>query len=697
MKRFLVFFVSFLIGISNVHAQENWEYLGGANLADVRKMIKEGTRYYALTENGVYYMEEDSLKWNIIEGTILPARLQPWYFIHDFYVANGVVYLIMGLDFPGLYIWKVEINENYKLTGVSFNRFKEFKSQGDTIQLTVDDKHIYTFDNLKTSNEYKVHSDVLPNNDINILDLGYAVSAHKLYNLKIVNDTISLDTILLDLPLEYDFVQLLHADSLVFVWMKKDLQSVLLKIDPISKQIEESLRFGHDSQRSYSLGKIHSGNYFKYENKTLSLVGNKLSSAKNVYSTKDLGETWDTISLFENNYREVFDSTFFVNNRYQILFSKDLGQSFEDRTYGILSIWWPKLRNEKIGWVLNTNSFGNIHFYLHNPDSLRFYEVPELKNYNWVLTDDNEYFGLKDRKFCRYNRSAEEWTCDFLINTSDEINRIITTNNILFVVANNVLKYSIDKGRSWSDIATGSIANSIVYHNGEYFVVLDGKVIKSKDLKEWSFVDIEPIIPESPNLRFLSYPFGLYLSPIIEKNIYKFNEDKNLFKGVEVNVGFGFHYEAINSHTFIGAIGSNPQLIRYTNDGGQTWQVVTNDFGNITTFDLKVANNEIYVLNMLGLWRRPLDFIPSSVKSEASELTSAITLSPNPTLNIFNIHLPPLSELKSVNIFDAQGRVVFTQDNGNTHIDMSPYSQGIYVVVLETNTGRVLKKMVKVE
>ena len=70
---------------------------------------------------------------------------------------------------------------------------------------------------------------------------------------------------------------------------------------------------------------------------------------------------------------------------------------------------------------------------------------------------------------------------------------------------------------------------------------------------------------------------------------------------------------------------------------------------------------------------------------------SNIKLYPNPTSGILNIEFECLDK---VEVIDAVGRVVMTQNVGNT-VNLSSLNNGVYAVRLYANGSMVVKKVVK--
>ncbi|MFD0963319.1 LamG-like jellyroll fold domain-containing protein [Pseudofulvibacter geojedonensis] len=75
-------------------------------------------------------------------------------------------------------------------------------------------------------------------------------------------------------------------------------------------------------------------------------------------------------------------------------------------------------------------------------------------------------------------------------------------------------------------------------------------------------------------------------------------------------------------------------------------------------------------------------------------LTDSINIYPNPSSDIFNIHLPKQIIIKKVKIFSISGRLINSLNEISNSIDLSNYSKGIYLLQFTTNDGSVINKKI---
>jgi hypothetical protein len=110
-----------------------------------------------------------------------------------------------------------------------------------------------------------------------------------------------------------------------------------------------------------------------------------------------------------------------------------------------------------------------------------------------------------------------------------------------------------------------------------------------------------------------------------------------------------------------------------------------------------VVGDDVYVLNMLGLWKRPLNFLTSAVENEETEISHKMTLYPNPASEHFSIKSSEPLSISCVHITDAHGRVISSHTDIYETINISYLSNGFYFVVLETSEGIMVRRLVKTE
>jgi polyhydroxybutyrate depolymerase len=129
-----------------------------------------------------------------------------------------------------------------------------------------------------------------------------------------------------------------------------------------------------------------------------------------------------------------------------------------------------------------------------------------------------------------------------------------------------------------------------------------------------------------------------------------------------------------------GINGSSVELYKIIG-GGHTWPFA---------FPIGVTNQDFNASEKIWLFFRKHS-LNGLVGIEESKNTPDVNLYPNPVSDIFNIDA---SGLVSFLIYDISGRLVTTGDRNV--IDVSTLSKGIYSVIVITEKGKAIKKLVKI-
>ena len=131
-------------------------------------------------------------------------------------------------------------------------------------------------------------------------------------------------------------------------------------------------------------------------------------------------------------------------------------------------------------------------------------------------------------------------------------------------------------------------------------------------------------------------------------------------------------------------IGTLDQIINYyydDNDGSLVFRSSTN------IFDISVAGNTFNdTITTLEAQDR------STLSINENDIISNISLYPNPTNDILNIKL---SNIKSIEIIDLNGRIVMSKKSNLKDIDVSLLESGIYLANIETPNGNFIEKFIK--
>lgn len=703
MKTLILFITLITCTYFNIVAQSNWEHLGTLEIADIKKIVKDKNRFYSLTPHGIYYKEENDSKWRILEGALN-------YFgndglaVDDFYVSGDNIYLVfMGDTVRKYFEVSNDLGVSWNSLGLGLYYFENVKVAGDTIQFRSGQTIYYSIDGFKTIDSESIYdSNILPANDIDIFNPKYVMTSEgSLYTLE--NDFyLQVGTKILDLPQDYDYIQLINVDSLVFVWATDKKDYVLFRINPKTKTIERSLVFDYKQE----LGPSHffsSSTYFKYEDDVISLVTNKSYSHDVAYVSDDLGQNWKVSKSFPYTYKEHFGNKIFINHNNQLFESTDNGETLNLQGKGILSHYNLKLRAEKTVNYIEVGYEQSNNVYENKPDEKYFLESEYLRNSIWVTGSDNKIYLVKDKKLNFWDPTTQLLESTFPINIGNEIYHLYTANDILFVNTKNTLQYSADNGKTWIDTQQKLNFSQIIFFEGFYFIIKDSDVFKSDNLTSWSQVDI---------INGIDYINSGYLWVVDDALFFMLNHNNfrygkyNKLEGkfnMDRELPFWYNLHSSNNTTGLAMIDEKnivsfkrEQGLKFSDNYGFFWQDL-DDFKGTFIYDIAVKDDYLYVLNTYGLWKRSVDFLTSTTRKDNTLILNDIRLIPNPTTDKFAIDIPQPSKLIDLKIINANGKTEISNLSDHSNIDISTLANGIYFVLLKTEDGISVNRLVKTD
>lgn len=117
-----------------------------------------------------------------------------------------------------------------------------------------------------------------------------------------------------------------------------------------------------------------------------------------------------------------------------------------------------------------------------------------------------------------------------------------------------------------------------------------------------------------------------------------------------------------------------------------------NSTGNFSKFEFtKGASNSVTPQNASSFSSINIVWESSGTVGVQEIAKDNIQIFPNPTKNIFHIKGEDITDIEILNL---AGSIIF-KNNSTTRIDMSNFKNGIYLVRIKTNSGIVVKKLIK--
>jgi endo-1,4-beta-D-glucanase Y len=144
-----------------------------------------------------------------------------------------------------------------------------------------------------------------------------------------------------------------------------------------------------------------------------------------------------------------------------------------------------------------------------------------------------------------------------------------------------------------------------------------------------------------------------------------------------------------------------------------TWSLVSGPSGTNVTFSPSAnsANVDVSGLSTVGTYTfrytvagtapctavtSDVDVVVASITSINSVLNSMVEIYPNPATDNLVIDITKVDGNKSVKLVDMLGRVVFEAANENTlNVEMSNLTKGMYFVHIQSESGNLIKSVVK--
>ncbi|RXR24023.1 T9SS type A sorting domain-containing protein [Flavobacterium stagni] len=154
-------------------------------------------------------------------------------------------------------------------------------------------------------------------------------------------------------------------------------------------------------------------------------------------------------------------------------------------------------------------------------------------------------------------------------------------------------------------------------------------------------------------------------------------------------------------------------LARVSTDGGATWTTewVEEDYGPYT--DYETLNISLDLANYLGQSNVMIriqyvgadadsvsvdDFVVSGNLGTNEVLADSFSTFPNPVNNVLNIKNSENTTINTISVVDINGRTVKTVNGGDVTevaVNVADLSAGVYMVNIDTNAGKAVKKFIK--
>jgi Secretion system C-terminal sorting domain len=132
----------------------------------------------------------------------------------------------------------------------------------------------------------------------------------------------------------------------------------------------------------------------------------------------------------------------------------------------------------------------------------------------------------------------------------------------------------------------------------------------------------------------------------------------------------------------------------YTIDDGKTWTKETRVPNvAISQMKMRVSDRTLFLFTYgRGIWQLNLKNLKNPTPVEEPRQAPKLTLWPNPVRDM--LYFATENEIKTLEVFDAQGRAAMTAQSGDKQLDMRALPAGMYTVRVVDGKGRAVVRQV---
>jgi len=394
-----------------------------------------------------------------------------------------------------------------------------------------------------------------------------------------------------------------------------------------------------------------------------------------------------------------------------------------------------------IGGYTNSYGAGGFDFYLVRTNNVgvplwektyggsdweRAHDMVQLADSGFVLVGETYSFGNgnMDVYMVRTDKNGDTlWTKTYGGTEDDYANAILLDGDSLIVVGGTtsfgagmtdglILKYHIDGTFGWSKVAgqvnddyfTSITMNSV---NNEY--VLGG----TRDYNHWQNCDCGQdfwfyyINKQGNIVQDTSFEGEQLGSDIIFDLVHIINSNQVIYGGSTTSWGNNLSEGTTNAFLgrlsptylfapYVGPFGVEDNDVVYALDTCTDKGVIAignlgyNSSGGMNIFIAKM--NE---LNSGGGIQVTQELTNENITLSLQDISKSNSFNVYPTLFQNNIQIDGLPNENMIEIFDLQGKILYTKNNVQNNIDLSELSNGMMIMVISTPEGKYSAKIIK--
>jgi hypothetical protein len=532
-------------------------------------------------------------------------------------------------------------------------------------------------------------------NDLRLLgNSRYYADDQHIYVLKNSGTIISIGDTLHDLPAGLTLQQTIIGNDFMWLWCNNSDSSLIFRYNPVNNELLQVFTF---ENLAYDYGgNQHTGVFFEYTNNSLTLFLNKYGLERPLYYSNEDGTVWSQTPTNHTGYTRKFKAGIFNCRNKSVFKSTDGGRDFSVSNAGMLCVLESNIAfniDDVMVKVANDATWINI------PEFKKFAVAEFLGANKWVQTESGEIFYAKSDSIYQWNQSSARWSTVNMDRVIKPINNIYAAGRGLFLNSKYKVYFSNDLGKSWIDANLNEFSNgNFYYYNNEFYCTHDNNILKSSDGFNWETIKHNINFEFYSNIKLRFQGHKIYFYDSNNSLVHVLDIQSNLWSTISLRFfGFQERYELIPSGFDYLLFRTDKKLGMFSPDDAEK-VLIFDDIDCATIFDVAIKNEDIYLFNSKGLWKRSLNELTGSHKETNTKFN--IEVYPNPACDKIHVVLKePLSAMRW-KLLDGNGRYLRCGDlsaSENTlSMDLSDVKAGIYVILVEVSGKWVSKRFVKI-
>ncbi|MBP7240134.1 MAG: T9SS type A sorting domain-containing protein [Saprospiraceae bacterium] len=595
--------ITIILAMCYSSMQAQWQFEGSPESGYVTNYSTDGTRTYLLAVAGLFVSQDDGNTWSNIP---LPDSI---FLMNEVHAEGGSIYLYTRWDwlqfFPMAFYRSDDMGQTWMniLPDYDFPfGFSRPLIKGDTVMVAGDVHHFTSFNK---GNTYTDITDDINNDKLfyhqNEL---YTLDGEKLYTSSDMGNNWEL---IYTSPDTFSALEVYATGNVLYrIETDENIASPTVYIHSSSdsgvtwtlKSILHSIEFW----QPVMIGE--GGQLFLYTTE----------GVLDLYHSADGGTTWQEISDAPSSSQYSFsDGVLYVEDIEQLIFSKDLGETFESHQSGFTAADITKICPGHSGLFAVANEA-----VFQKDESNAWTSLPTFEDI--FSTEDGHLIAEVDFDFVRSSDGGISWDtiqpADFGQSQIPPFSGFSTANNVFFLDAYPLDWISTDYGATWQQFEVNNSEDSGLYlvaydETGYVFVDDFLGIYKTVDLVNWVDITYDLFDPFLNDFEYVFCHNGyVYIKTTI--SLYRLAPGET--EWLVLSPDFSGHPPASQLPYFSCLASSGDILfaglygwgVYASLDNGNSWTAFNLGLSDYQVRTLKVLNDTLYAGVDGGLWARPV-------------------------------------------------------------------------------------------